>query len=133
MPVRRLGAGHDLHLTCERAYSGYEIARWTCAKSSVCSKIGSGFFSMTVYHLRSVLICQKSPPSGHSEKKCQSKSWPTGQTDWSNPHPLPKPPPLGVNIYRCITTNKKYIYMFIAHAILQRNYHVQQYYLHQHL
>jgi hypothetical protein len=24
MPVRRLGAGHDL--TCERAYSGYEIA-----------------------------------------------------------------------------------------------------------
>jgi hypothetical protein len=24
MPVHRLGAGHDL--TCERAYSGYEIA-----------------------------------------------------------------------------------------------------------
>ena len=25
MPVRRLGAGHAQHLTCERAYSGYEI------------------------------------------------------------------------------------------------------------
>jgi hypothetical protein len=25
MPVRRVGAGHDQHLTCERAYSGYEI------------------------------------------------------------------------------------------------------------
>jgi hypothetical protein len=30
MPVRRLGAGHDhaQHLTCERAYSGYEIAAY---------------------------------------------------------------------------------------------------------
>ena len=28
MPVRRLGAGHAQHLTCERAYSGYEIALW---------------------------------------------------------------------------------------------------------
>ena len=27
MPVRRLGAGHDQHLTCEQAYSGYEIAQ----------------------------------------------------------------------------------------------------------
>ena len=25
LPVRRVGAGHE-HLTCERAYSGYEIA-----------------------------------------------------------------------------------------------------------
>jgi hypothetical protein len=29
MPVRRLGAGHDL--ICERAYSGYEIASSTAS------------------------------------------------------------------------------------------------------
>ena len=56
----------------------------------------------SVYHLKSVLICQKSPPSGHIEKKCQSKSRPMGPPDSSNPHPLSDPPPLGVNIDRCI-------------------------------
>ena len=35
----------------------------------------------SVYRLRSVLICQKSPPSGHLDKKCQSKSRPTGPPD----------------------------------------------------
>ena len=35
----------------------------------------------SVYRLRSVLICQKSPPSGHLEKKCQSKSRPMGPPD----------------------------------------------------
>ena len=35
----------------------------------------------SVYRLRSVLICQESPPSGHLEKKCQSKSRPMGPPD----------------------------------------------------
>ena len=35
----------------------------------------------SVYRLRSMLICQKSPPSGHLEKKCQSKSRPTEPPD----------------------------------------------------
>jgi hypothetical protein len=73
---------------------------WTSDQYSVYSKIGSGFFSISS---EISVNLSKIPTPGPLRKKCQSKSRPMGQTDWSNPHPLPDPPPLGVNIDRCIT------------------------------
>ena len=53
----------------------------------------------SAFRLRSALICQESPPFSHSEKRASP-----------NPNPrdklidqIPNPPPLKVNIDRCIT------------------------------
>ena len=59
----------------------------------------------SVYRLRSVLIGQKSPPSGHLEKSVSPNPDPwdhlIDQIPTLCPTP-PPPPPLGVNIDRCI-------------------------------
>jgi hypothetical protein len=55
----------------------------------------------SVYRLRSVLICQKSPPSGHLEKSVSPNPDPWDHLIDQIPTLCP-PPPLRVNIDRCI-------------------------------
>jgi hypothetical protein len=93
--------GHAQHLTCERAYSGYEIALETASDELVprLQFVKKSAQVSSVYRLRSVLICQKSSPSGHSEKSVSLNPNPRDKLiDQIPTHCPPPPPPSGLTL-----------------------------------
>jgi hypothetical protein len=53
MPVHRLGAGHDL--TCERAYSGYEIANTPVQDAGKDRKVQFEYITNTLHKVEGQL------------------------------------------------------------------------------
>ena len=85
----------------KREEPGNEVALATGDESEFVLKLAQ---VSSVYRLRSVLICQKSPPSGHLEKSVSPNPDPWDHLIDQIPTLCPTPPPpFGVNIDRGIT------------------------------